>query len=162
MRVFEEFAVPAALPARRDRRRAAGDLAHASYKDAGEIELLRRAIAISETALEKTLAAARVGVTERELESVLVRELFAAGAEALAFPPIVVAGAQSAEGHGHAGDYRIRAGDTLLFDYGAAIGGYNADVTRTVFVGEPSAEAGRSTRRSARRTASAGPSPGPA
>jgi len=42
--------------------------------------------------------------------------LFAAGAETLSFPPIVVAGAQSAEGHGHAGDYRIRAGDTLLFD----------------------------------------------
>ena len=66
---------------------------------------------------------------------------FAAGAESLAFPPIVVAGAQSAEGHGHAGDYQIRPGDTLLFDFGAAVGGYNADVTRTVFVGEPAAEA---------------------
>jgi len=82
-----------------------------------------------------------VGVTERTLESLLVRELFAAGAESLAFPPIVVAGAQSAEGHGHAGDYSIRPGDTLLFDFGAAVGGYNADVTRTVFVGEPAAEA---------------------
>ena len=141
MRVFEEFAVAAALPRAEivDAQQAISRMR--LHKDVGEIELLRRAIAISEQALEKTLAAARVGVTEREVESVLVRELFAAGAEALSFPPIVVAGAQSAEGHGHAGDYRIRAGDTLLFDFGAAVGGYNADVTRTVFVGEPSAEA---------------------
>ena len=120
MRVFEEFALRAVLPAAEILDAQPAIARMRLRKDAGEIELLRRAIAISETALAATLAAARVGVTERELESLLIRELFAAGAEALAFPPIVVAGAQSAEGHGHAGDYRIRAGDTLLFDYGAA------------------------------------------
>ena len=61
--------------------------------------------------------------------------------KALAFSPIVVAGAQAAEPHGHAGDYRIKSGDTLLFDFGATADGYNADITRTVFVGEPDADA---------------------
>lgn len=141
MRVFEEMALTAVLPRVEivDAQQAISRMR--LRKDVGEIALLRRAIAISETALEQTLQVARVGMTEREVESVLVRELFAAGAESLAFPSIVVAGAQSAEGHGHAGDYRIKSGDTLLFDYGAAVGGYNADVTRTVFAGEPSADA---------------------
>src|SRR5260221_9587186 len=141
MRVFEEFALRAVLPAAEviDAQQAISSMR--LKKDAGEIGQLRRAVAMSETALEKTLVAVRIGITEREVESVLVRELFAAGAESLSFPSIVVAGAQSAEGHGHAGDYRIKAGDTLLFDYGAAVGGYNADVTRTFFVGEPAGEA---------------------
>jgi Xaa-Pro dipeptidase len=141
MRVFEEIALRAALPEAEivDAQQAIARMR--LRKDAGEIAMLRQAIAISEKALAATLAVARVGLTERELESRLIRELFAAGAESLAFPPIVVAGAQSAEGHGHAGDYEIRPGDTLLFDFGAAVGGYNADVTRTVFVGEPAAEA---------------------
>ena len=64
-----------------------------------------------------------------------------AGAEGLAFSPIVVAGPQAAEPHGHAGDYRIKSGDTLLFDFGTMADGYNADITRTVFVGEPDADA---------------------
>ena len=141
MRVFEE------LPLARPCRHAEIVDAHRRSRACGSARTPARSSSSARpspsprTALEKTLAAVRVGVTERELESELIRELFAAGAESLAFPPIVVAGAQSAEGHGHAGDYRIRAGDTLLFDFGAAIGGYNADVTRTVFVGEPAAEA---------------------
>ena len=100
-----------------------------------EIEALRRAIHVSETALEATLTQVRSGLTEKEVEAILVRELFAAGAEALAFDPIVAAGANSAQPHAHArADYRIRPGDALLFDFGAKCGGYNADITRTFFV----------------------------
>ncbi len=141
MRVFEELALRAVLP-EAEIIDAQQEISRMRLrKDDGEIAKLRRAIAISEQALAATLATARVGMTERELESTLIRELFAAGAESLAFPPIVVAGAQSAEGHGHAGVYAIRPGDTLLFDFGAAVDGYNADVTRTVFVGDPAPEA---------------------
>jgi len=47
----------------------------------------------------------------------------------------VVAGAQSAEGHGHAGDYAIRPGDTLLFDLGAAVAGELAASPATLAFG---------------------------
>jgi Xaa-Pro dipeptidase len=141
MRVFEELALLRSLPAARvvDAHQIISSIR--LRKAPEEIAALRRAIEISETALEKALATIRVGVTEREVERRLVGELFAAGAEALAFPPIVVAGPQAADPHGHAGDYRIKSGDTLLFDFGAASGGYNADITRTFFVGEPEPEA---------------------
>jgi Xaa-Pro dipeptidase len=141
MRVFEELALRAVWPAAGivDAQQAIARMRLS--KDAAEIEALRRVIAVSEQALAATVAAVRVGASERSIATLLARELFAAGAEAFAFPPIVVAGAQSAEAHGHAGDYAIRAGDTLLFDFGAAFDGYNADITRTFFVGEPAAEA---------------------
>ena len=141
MRVFEELALLASMPGAKivDAHQAISSMR--LRKDAGEIESLRRAITLSETALEATLKHVRVGSTEREIQSLLIREMYAAGAEDLAFSPIVVAGAQAAEPHGHSGDYRIRAGDTLLFDFGATADGYNADITRTVFVGEPDADA---------------------
>lgn len=80
---------------------------------------------------------------EREIEKSLLVNLYAEGAESLAFQPIVAAGAQAAEPHASAGNYRIRKGDTVLFDFGAAFAGYNADVTRTVFVGAPNDAEGR-------------------
>ncbi len=110
-------------------------------KDAAEIASLRRAIAISEAALTATLAQVRVGDSERAVHGRLIAEMFAAGAEALSFPPIVVSGARAALPHASAGDDRVQAGDTLLFDFGVAVDGYSADITRTVFMGEPVAEA---------------------
>jgi len=111
-------------------------------KTTAEIAALEKAIAISETALGDTLAKIRVGQTEKQVEAMLVQALFAHGAEALAFNPIIAAADNSAHSHAHArDDYQIRKGDPLLFDFGAAWGGFNADITRTVFVGEPSQEA---------------------
>jgi Xaa-Pro dipeptidase len=140
MRVFEELALLMSLPDARIVDAHQVISAMRLKKDEDEIALLRRAIVLSEHALEATLAAVKVGVSEREIEKRLLQEMYAAGAEGLAFSPIVVAGAQAAEPHGHAGDYRIRPGDTLLFDFGGAAGGYNADITRTFFVGEPPPE----------------------
>lgn len=142
MRVFEEMALAAALPGAAivDAHRAISSMR--LHKDASEIAALRLAIKVSEAALEATLRDVHVGVTEREIEKSLLLNLYAAGAEALAFHPIVAAGAKAAEPHASAGNDRIRSGDTLLFDFGASFAGYNADVTRTVFVGDPD-DAGR-------------------
>jgi Xaa-Pro dipeptidase len=141
MRVFEEMVVRAVLPGATlvDAQREIS--AMRIVKDKNEIAALRRAIAVSEAALVATLAEVRVGISEREVEKVLLGRFFSAGAEALAFHPLVAGGPQAAEPHASAGDYRLRDGDTLLFDFGASFGGYNADITRTVFVGEPGAEA---------------------
>lgn len=111
-------------------------------KTADEIAALEEAIHISERALEHMLADIRVGMTETEAESLLTRALFANGAEAHAFGPIVAAADNSARPHAHARpDYHIRPGDALLIDFGARKAGFCADITRTVFVGRPSDEA---------------------
>ncbi|WP_375262240.1 M24 family metallopeptidase [Palleronia sp.] len=107
-----------------------------------EVAALEQAVEISETALRETLDTVRVGDTETRIETRLLGALFAAGAEGLAFSPIVAAGDNSARPHAHARpDYAIRPGDALLLDFGARAGGMTSDMTRTVFVGEPSAEA---------------------
>jgi len=142
MRVFVHHAFAGAYPGIRiiDAERPISQLR--LRKSAAEIAALQKAIDISEAALAETLAKVRVGQTEKQVEAMLVQALFGHGAEALAFTPIIAASDNSAHSHAHArDDYQIRRGDPLLFDFGAAWGGFNADITRTVFVGEPSREA---------------------
>lgn len=139
MRVFEQMALAAVFPGAQftDAHHQLASIR--LVKTADEIALLKKAIAISEAALEATLAEVREGQTEKQVEAILLRQLFDHGADGLAFDPIVAAGDNSAQPHAHArDDYRIRRGDALLFDFGARWQGYNADITRTVFVGEVS------------------------
>lgn len=110
-------------------------------KSEAELAKLQHAIEISERALASVLDQVRVGMTEKHVEGLLTQALFAEGADAHAFRPIVCAGANSALPHGRAGEYEIRSGDALLFDFGAKSGDFCADITRTVFVGEPSDDA---------------------
>ncbi|WP_171118117.1 Xaa-Pro peptidase family protein [Ruegeria sp. HKCCA5463] len=100
-----------------------------------DIAALQAAIDISERALERVIAGVRAGQTEKQIEQALIQALFAEGAESLAFSPIVAAGDNSARPHGKArANYRIKAGDALLFDFGARKHGFAADITRTFFV----------------------------
>jgi len=142
MRVFVHHALMAVHPGLEitDAEHAISGLRRC--KTAAEIAALEAAIAVSETALARTLDAVRVGMTEIEVQSILLGALFAAGAEDLSFGPIVAAGENSARPHASArSDYRLRRGDALLLDFGARVGGFCADITRTVFVGEADAEA---------------------
>jgi Xaa-Pro aminopeptidase len=61
------------------------------------------------------------------------------GAEALAFDVACLAGAEAALPHGAPGERPVLAGAVLLFDFGAQVEGYRSDMTRTLFIGEPSA-----------------------
>ena len=104
-------------------------------KDPTEVAALRRAIAISERAFDDVLARVKLGMSELDVKKALSTALMERGAEGLAFEPIVLSGAAAADPHGSASaDRRLNPGDALLFDFGAAWGGYNADITRTVFV----------------------------
>ena len=108
-------------------------------KTADEVALQKRAIEISEAALEATLAEVAIGQTETEIQAILLQKLFGCGADGLAFDPIVAAGENAALPHATArSDYKIRSGDALLIDFGGSYCGYHADITRTFFVGEVS------------------------
>lgn len=105
------------------------------HKDTAEVEIMRRAIAISEAALADTIAQVRAGQSEAEVKQMLTAAMLAHGADGMAFDPIVLAGGASADPHGTPqADRRLEAGGALLIDYGAAWGGYAADITRTFFV----------------------------
>ncbi len=115
-----------------------------AVKDADEVDAMRRAVAAAETALEATLPRIRAGMTERELASELTLQLLRAGSDTeLPFPPIVASGPQSALPHAIPGDRRLQPGDMLIVDWGAAVGGYISDLTRTFAVARVDGELSR-------------------
>ena len=135
MRVFIHHAMLAAQPGLNivDAQRAISALR--LCKTELEIVSLRKAVAVSERALEFTINAVQVGMSEKDIEGVLLQRLFAEGADELSFDPIVAAGDNSARPHASArADYKVKAGDALLFDFGARMDGLCADITRTFFV----------------------------
>ncbi len=109
-------------------------------KDAAEIAKMRRAVAITEEALDAVLSEVRVGMSERSIAGRLNAELRQRGAHGLPFEAAVLSGPNSALPHGEPGDRALTAGDFLLLDFGITIDGYASDITRTVAVGEISPE----------------------
>lgn len=113
-------------------------------KDAAEVESMRRAAQIAESALEAVIPLVKVGMTEKELAAELIVQLFKHGSEPeLPFAPIVSAGPNSANPHASPSDRKLQRGDLLVVDWGAAFGGYISDLTRTFAVGEVDAECAR-------------------
>ena len=105
----------------------------------GEIDTLRRALSIAEAAFTACTARIKPGMTEKELAWIMEKEMREAGAEGLSFPTIVAGGPNSALPHAIPGDRPIRAGEPLLFDWGARLDGYCSDISRTVVIGAPDA-----------------------
>ena len=104
-------------------------------KEAWEVELMRKAQAITDKAFSEVITRIRPGMSELELQAELIYCLYKNGATGLAFNPIVVSGPNTSLPHGVAGERRIREGDFITMDFGASYKGYCADMTRTVAVG---------------------------
>src|SRR5580700_8078379 len=108
-----------------------------TVKDPSELELLATACRISCQALADVFARIRPGVTERGLAAALDRRMVDLGAERPAFDTIVASGPNGAIPHHAPTDRPLRRGDLITMDFGALYGGYHADMTRTVALGEP-------------------------
>ena len=109
-----------------------------TVKDSDEIDLIRRAGTVATQALARVVSQVRGGLTELEICGILEHELRAAGSEAHPFPPIVAAGERAALPHARASARAVSSGDFLLLDFGATVGGYCSDITRTFVVGSAS------------------------
>jgi len=107
-------------------------------KDDSEIHNLRKAIKISEDALEITLKNVKEDMTELQIAQDLIVNQYNLGAQSLAFNPIVLIGENSALPHGHPGNRKLIKGDALLIDFGCVYNGYTSDFTRTYFYKEVS------------------------
>ena len=108
-----------------------------AIKTANEIALLARAIEITDQAIERVVPTIQVGDTERQIAlrlDVAMRDLGASGSS---FPTIVASGPNSALPHHEPSDRQIQEGEPIVIDMGALYEGYCADLTRTVWVGEP-------------------------
>src|SRR2546428_258134 len=79
----------------------------------------------------------RTPLPERRLAAALDARMADRGAERPAFDTIVASGPNGAIPHHAPTDRPMRRGDLITMDFGALYGGYHADMTRTVALGEP-------------------------
>ena len=111
-----------------------------SFKTETEIEYIKKAQSITDIAFSKILDVIKPGITEKEIAIELEYLMAKNGAEGLAFDTIIASGVNSSKPHAHPTDKVIELGDPITMDFGARYHGYCSDMTRTVFVGEPSEE----------------------
>jgi Xaa-Pro aminopeptidase len=103
-------------------------------KDRYEREALRAASEAADRAYARIRAEPFAGRTEREIGDSLAALLRAEGHDEVGFT-IVGSGPNGASPHHQTGDRQIRAGDTVVLDFGGGRAGYRSDITRTVHVG---------------------------
>ena len=134
-RSLEDVSICAALPLMH------GDIQRMrAVKDDEELSLMRHAQSITDAAFEHMCAFLRPGLTEKQIRTELETFMFNNGADSLAFSSIVASGPNTANPHAIPGDRVVEKGDFILMDYGAGYRDYRSDMTRTVVMGEPSAE----------------------
>ena len=108
-------------------------------KDAEELDLIRAAQETADAAFERVILGGglREGTTEREVARRLEAAMVEAGADERGFETIVAFGANAAEPHHDPTERPLSRGDVVKVDFGALVGGYHSDMTRTVAFGEP-------------------------
>ncbi|MEO0292770.1 MAG: aminopeptidase P family protein [candidate division WOR-3 bacterium] len=106
-------------------------------KDKEEIKKIKKASDILDKAFVETLNYIKEGLSEKEIAIELEYRVRKYGGEKISFETIVASGYRSSIPHGVATDKKIKKGDFITIDFGTAYEGYNADMTRTTFLGEP-------------------------
>src|SRR5689334_13379867 len=106
-------------------------------KSPEEVALIRRAIAITQDAMAATFARLAVGVTEVEVARVLSGEMERRGAPG---GGLVQFGPSSALPHGGPAGPKLTRETVVLIDCGCRVGGYESDITRTIWFGDHPSE----------------------
>ena len=108
-------------------------------KDADEIARIEAAQEITDAAFEHVVRSIAPGVSEADLALEIEIFMRRSGAEGVAFPTIVASGPNSSKPHAGVTARLLADGDLVKMDFGALVGGYRADMTRTVVLGAASA-----------------------
>ncbi len=107
-----------------------------AIKDETELQAIRAAARLADTALEEVLERGLAGRTERDVAFDLELTMRRLGAQAISFPPIVAGGAHGALPHAEPRDVVIEPGQLVVVDWGAQLDAYASDCTRTFATGE--------------------------
>ncbi len=97
-----------------------------------EVVVIQKAIDITEVAFRRLLQFIKPGVFEFEIEAEIYHSFLSQRATGLAYHSIIASGDNARTLHYVSNNNECKDGDLILMDFGAAYGGYNADLTRTV------------------------------
>ena len=105
------------------------------HKESYELDLMRRAAAISAQAHQRAMREARGGMMEWEVEALIDFTFRKNGAAGPSYPSIVASAGNAAVLHYITNDRRMQTGELLLIDAGCEYQFYASDVTRTFPIG---------------------------
>ncbi|GAA4262377.1 aminopeptidase P family protein [Dietzia aurantiaca] len=107
-------------------------------KDDSEVALIERACAVVDDAWTHLLTSGAIaaGRSERDVAADLEHAMRRAGSDGVAFETIVASGPNGAHPHHVPGDRLLADGELVVLDFGAMVGGYSSDCTRTVALGQ--------------------------
>ena len=108
-----------------------------SVKDEDEIRATEKACRITSTVANELPSMIYEGASEKEIAAKMDDRMRKLGGTGNAFETIAAFGQYSAECHHRPCDYKLKVGDAALFDFGSKYDMYCADLTRTIFLGEP-------------------------
>lgn len=103
-----------------------------AIKSAEEVEVLRTAIDITNKAFKRVMQFLKPGVMEYEIEAEIVHEFLRNRSTGEAYGSILASGDRARTLHYISNSEECKDGELILMDFGAAYGGYNADLTRTI------------------------------
>ena len=109
-----------------------------AVKDEEEVAKIRGAGRITVEVFEKVFEGVRPGVSESDLGAEIEYLMRKKGGEGVAFETIVASGPRAALPHARASRKLLKENELVIFDLGAILADYAADMTRTVYLGEPS------------------------
>lgn len=108
-------------------------------KDDEEIKNIKTACEITDKCFEMLKEYIKPGMSEKQIAR-RIDNFYYAHAEGCSFDTIVASGENSSKPHAVPGDRKIEQRDIILIDMGCKINGYCSDMTRIIFVGEPTEE----------------------
>ena len=97
-----------------------------------EVQVIQKAIDITEVAFRRLLKFIQPGVYEYEIEAEIFHSFLSQRATGPAYHSILASGDNARTLHYVSNNNQCKDGELILMDFGAAYGGYNADLTRTV------------------------------
>lgn len=103
-----------------------------SIKSSIEVDLLRKAISITDSAFKRVMNFVKPGVMEYEVEAEIIHEFIRNCATGHAYEPIIASGGSACVLHYIENNKPCKDGDILLMDFGANYANYNADLTRCI------------------------------
>ncbi|HYE81789.1 MAG TPA: Xaa-Pro peptidase family protein [Clostridia bacterium] len=109
-------------------------------KSGEERDFLRKAADIADRVMSEVIKYIRPGLLERDISNKIEELFLEYGGQGLAFDSIVASGPNTSRPHYNKDDRRIEEKDIIILDFGCRYNGFCSDISRTVFVGEPTEE----------------------
>jgi Xaa-Pro aminopeptidase len=106
-------------------------------KEKEEIAVIKEACKLTDEIFYKVIDKIKIGMNEHEISALIQYYGISMGASRMSFETIVATGKRSAMPHGRPTERKIKAHEPILLDFGIEYKNYQSDMTRTVFIGEP-------------------------